>query len=79
MYLVLQEAMNGQDLDREESIDLSAIEVRVIHGVIAKELNGRTRCPRSPNFSLNWSRREVGVSLKKGSKNTLTKYSISML
>ena len=33
MYLVLQETMNGQDLDREESIDLSAIEVTVIHGV----------------------------------------------
>ena len=36
--------MNGQDIDREESIDLSAIEVTVINGVIARELSERTRC-----------------------------------
>ena len=71
--------MNGHDVDREESIDLSAIEVTVIHRVIARELNGRTRFPRSPIFSLNWRSGEVGVSLKKEVKTTLTKYSISML
>ena len=68
MFLVLQEAMNGQDLDREESIDLSAIEVTVIHGVIAGELSGR-----EPIFFLKLV---AGRSLclpKKGSKNHTNK------
>ena len=77
MYLVLQEAMNGQDVDREESIDLSDVEVRVIQvidGVIARELSVRTRCPRSQMVAeRSW------CLPKKEVKTTQAKYSISKL